>query len=265
MSPFLKSYLRYLWQSKNEHGVHSPFVFNLVTQCLYDKKQYAEYAHLKDHRKLLLENKSTIEVTDFGAGSKVFKSNIRAINQIAKKAGISAKRAQLLYRIVKYLQPEYILEIGTSVGLGTAALALGNPTAKITTLEGCPNTSATANENFQNSKFHPETSGPNSNITFVNTEFESYLKNLKPETIDFIYFDGNHSKKATIDYFNLLLPTTTNDTVWIFDDIHWSAGMEEAWEIIKNHPKVTVTIDTFQWGLVFFRTEQEKEHFTIRC
>ena len=268
----ITSYFKFLWQSKNEHGVHSPFVFNLVTKCLYDKKQYAEYARLNTHRKLLLKNKSTIDVNDFGAGSKVFTSNTRAINKIAKTAGISSKRAELLFRIVHYFQPSTILEIGTSLGLATAALALGNPKAKIITLEGCPNTLATANENFQNSKFHHETSGPNSKVEFVNTEFESYLKNLKPETlnlkpetIDLVYFDGNHSKKATLDYFNLLSPTVTNDTVWIFDDIHWSVDMEAAWERIKNHPKVTVTIDNFQWGLVFFRTEQEKEHFTIRC
>ena len=79
-----------------------------------------------------------------------------------------------------------------------------------------------------------------------------------------IYFNGNHSKQATLDYFELLLPTTTNESVWIFDDIHWSIGMEAAWEIIKSHPNVTVSIDTFQWGLVFFRTEQPKEHFVIR-
>jgi predicted O-methyltransferase YrrM len=87
---------------------------------------------------------------------------------------------------------------------------------------------------------------------------------LKTENCQLIYFDGNHSKKATLDYFELLLPTICNETLWIFDDIHWSPEMEEAWEIIKKHPKVTVTIDTFQWGLVFFRSEQPKEHFVIR-
>ena len=61
-----------------------------------------------------------------------------------------------------------------------------------------------------------------------------------------------------------MLPTITNESIWIFDDIHWSDDMEEAWEIIKNHPKVTVTIDTFQWGIVFFREEQKKEHLAIR-
>ncbi len=233
---------------------------------MYDKKHYSEYARLKEHRKLLLKNKSTIDVTDFGVGSKVFTSNTRAINQIAKTAGISAKRAELLFRIVHYFQPEYILEIGTSLGLATSALALGNPKAKITSLEGCPETQKQAEVHLQKQVSNFQ------NIAFENTEFESYFKtlkpetlNLKPETIDLVYFDGNHTQEATLDYFNLLVPTVTNDTLWIFDDIHWSTDMEAAWETIKNHPKVTVTVDTFQWGLVFFRAEQEKEHFTIRC
>lgn len=235
-------------------------MFNLVTKCLYDRKNYPEYKPLTAYRKSLLANHNTIEVTDFGAGSRVFTSNTRTISKIAKTAGISAKRAELLFRITRYFQPTTILEIGTSLGLATSALALGNPKAKITTLEGCPNTLATAKKYVENS-----------NVEFVNTEFYSYLKNFHPETsgqtsnFQLIYFDGNHTKQATLDYFNLLLPTVTNNTVWIFDDIHWSVDMEAAWEAIKNNPKVTVTIDTFQWGLVFFRTEQEKEHFTIRC
>lgn len=277
MVQIIKSYLNFLWNSKNQHGVHSPFVYNLVTKCFYDTKKYPEYSILKNYRNSLLENKNTIEVTDFGAGSRVFKSNTRAINQIAKNAGISTKRAELLFRIVNYFQPNEILEIGTSLGLATSALLLGleakmnsaklNPIAKITTLEGCPNTMEIAKNQCQLHNLN--------NIEFVNTEFSSYLKNPKPDPSDselakqtrnskLIYFDGNHSQKATLDYFELLLPTITNHTVWIFDDIHWSKDMEKAWRIIKNHPKVTVTIDTFQWGIVFFRSEQLKEHFVIR-
>ncbi|HRG18860.1 MAG TPA: class I SAM-dependent methyltransferase [Flavobacterium lutivivi] len=256
----IKSYLKFLYNSKNEHGVHSPFVFDLVTKCFYDKKKYQEYQSLSEYRKFLLKSKTTIEVTDFGAGSRVFKSNKRQISKIAKTAGISPIRAELLFRITKYFQPDTILEIGTSLGLATSALSLGNSNAKITSLEGCPQTMAVAKNLFQVSGFKLQ------NIEFINTEFSSYLKTQQPTTNNrqLIYFDGNHSKKATLEYFELLLPTITKETVWIFDDIHWSSDMEEAWEIIKNHPKVTVTIDTFQWGIVFFRTEQEKEHFTIR-
>ena len=251
------SYLKFLYNSKNEHGVHSPFVFDLVTKCFYDKTKYPEYSILKNYRKSLLKNKNFIEVTDFGAGSRVFKSNRRQISKIAKTAGISQKRAELLFRITKYFQPETILEIGTSLGLATSALALGNKKSAINTLEGCPNTMAIAKNQCQLQNLN--------NIEFINTEFSSYLETAT-ENCDWklIYFDGNHSKQATLDYFELLLPTITNETVWIFDDIHWSKDMEEAWETIKNHPKVTVTIDTFQWGIVFFRSEQVKEHFTIR-
>ncbi len=254
----VKSYLKFLWQSKNEHAVHSPFVFNLLTKCFYDCKTKLEYDVLKKYRKSLLENKNTIEVTDFGAGSKVFKSNKRKISKIATTAGIATKRAELLYRIVNYFQPSSILEIGTSVGLATAALSLGNKKAQITTLEGCKNTLSVAQNQLQKFKC--------TNIEFLNSEFSHYLKNsaLKSKTFDLIYFDGNHQKQATLDYFEALLSTITNDTLWIFDDIHWSSEMEEAWGIIQKHPSVTVTIDTFQWGFVFFRREQPKEHFIIR-
>ena len=257
MFHIIKSYLKFLFHSKNEHGVHSPFVFDLVTKCFYDEMNYPKYSILKDYRKSLLENQNAIEVTDFGAGSRVFKNNQRKISAIAKNAGISSKNAELLFRIVRYFQPESILEIGTSLGLATSALSLGNKNAKITSLEGCPQTISIAKNQCQLQNLN--------NIEFVNTKFEDFLTtdNRQPTTYNFIFFDGNHSKNATLDYFKLLLPTIINDSVWIFDDIHWSKDMEEAWEVIKNNPKVTVTIDTFQWGIVFFRKEQTKEHFII--
>lgn len=255
----IKSYLKFLWNSKNEHGVHSPFVFSLLTKCFYDKKPKPEYAILKKYRKSLLENKNFIEVTDFGAGSKVFKSNKRQISKIASTAGISPKRAELLFRVTNYFKPNNILEIGTSLGLATSALALGNTNAKVITIEGCPNTANVAQNELD--RFDCK------NVENIVSEFESFLisENLNSKIYDLIYLDGNHSKKATLTYFEVLLQTINNDSVWIFDDIHWSQEMEEAWEIIKNHPKVKVTIDTFQWGFVFFRYEQEKEHFVIRA
>jgi len=255
----IKAYLKFLWNSKNEHGVHSPFVFSLLTKCFYDKKSKPQYTILKNYRKSLLQNKNFIEVTDFGAGSKVFKSNRRQISKIASTAGISPKRAELLFRISNYFQPATILEIGTSLGLATSALALGNTNAKVISLEGCPQTANQCQLQLQKFNFN--------NVNSIVTEFESFLisKNLQATVYNLIYFDGNHSKKATLAYFDLLLPTIDNDSVWIFDDIHWSQEMEEAWEIIKDHPKITVTIDTFQWGFVFFRYEQKKEHFVIRA
>ncbi|HMI07073.1 MAG TPA: class I SAM-dependent methyltransferase [Flavobacterium sp.] len=257
----IKKYLKFLWKSTNQHGVHSPFVFDLVTKCFYDKKIHPEYSILKKYRRSLLQNHHFIEVTDFGAGSKIFKSNKRKISKIAETAGITVRNSELLFRIVNYFKPSTILEIGTSLGLATAAISLGSRSVGtdsiITTLEGCPETAGIAKQQFEKFGF--------GKIDLKITPFEEILPDFRLSTFDLIYFDGNHQKEATLSYFELLLPTITNDSVWIFDDIHWSVEMEQAWEKIKENPKVTVTIDTFQWGIVFFRKEQEKEHFTIRA
>lgn len=252
------SYLKFIWQSKNHHGVHSPFVYHLVTKCFYDTTIYTDYQALSCYRKAVLNNKTVIDITDFGAGSRVFKSTKREVAQIAKTAGISNRRAKLLFRVVRYFEPKSVLEIGTSLGLATVAMRLGNKSANIFSLEGC---SQTLNQcRLQLQKFNPN------NIHLIHTEFGDYFKNQQPSATnyDLIYFDGNHSQQATLQYFEDLLPTITNHSVWIFDDIHWSTDMEATWEVIKKHPKVTVTIDTFYWGFVFFRFEQVKEHFVIR-
>jgi predicted O-methyltransferase YrrM len=261
MQHLIKSYLKFIWNSTNAHGVHSPFVYDLVQNCLYDKTNYSEYETLVKYRNAVLQNKNTIEVTDFGAGSQVFKSNTRAIDQIAKNAGISVERAKLLFRIVNYFQPKSILEIGTSVGLATSALSL-NDFARVTTLERCSKALAIAKEMFQFPNFNLQ----QAKVNFVTAEISDFLKSqsLKYGDYNLIYFDGNHSKAATLDYFELLLPTITNESIWIFDNIHQSKEMEDLWELIKKNPKVTVTIDTFQWGLVFFRSEQVKEDFIVR-
>lgn len=252
----VKSYLNFLWKSSNQYGVHSPFVFKLVTKCFYDSKKYSEYATLDRYKSELLKNNQTIQITDFGAGSRIFKSDVRKIADIAKTSAISKRRAKALYRIVKYFEPKRILEIGTSLGIATAAMALARKDAKITTVEGCAQTSAAAQLQFEHFNLK--------NVTSIRNEFGDYFKQLTTEKFDLIYFDGNHTEEATLAYFNALLPTITNDTCWIFDDIYWSLEMQSAWHKIKNHELVTVTIDTFQWGFVFFRTEQQKEHFIIR-
>lgn len=257
MRKLILAYIKFWLRSSNQHGVHSPFVYDLVTKCFYDKTNYKAYLKLRAYKKRLLTNNSTVEVTDLGVGSQVMKSNTRVISQIAKNAGTTPTRAKLFYRLAKYYQFENILELGTSMGIATHAIHLGNPEAKITTIEGCPNISEFTSNTFKENNLK--------NIELLTGDFKELTKTLKNNSYDLVYFDGNHQKEATLNYFETLLETAHNDSVFIFDDIYWSKGMTEAWETIKQHPKVTVTIDTFFWGFVFFRKEQAKEHFTIRA
>ncbi len=250
------AYIQFLLRSTNQHGVHSPFVYDLVTQCFYDKTNYPDYKALKTYRKALLGNTDHISIQDFGSGSRVFNSNERSISAMAKHSGSSQKRVQLLYRLVRYFKPQTTLELGTSLGMATQAMALGHPNNHITTIEGCSNTSAFAQK--QLSKIKPN------NIEVITGDFDTVLPQLKTPQYDFIFIDGNHNKTATLHYFELLLDKAHNDTIFIFDDIYWSKDMKAAWQQITTHPKVTVTIDTFNWGIVSLRKEQAKENFTIR-
>ncbi len=252
----ISKHIKFLLKSTNQHGVHSPFVFDLVTKCFYDKTTYDNYKSILNYKKSLLKNHSIIKVTDLGAGSQVMKHKVRTVSKIAKNAGSTNKRAKLLYRLTNYFKPKNILELGTSLGIATHALSLGNSKANITSIEGCAETSGFSKLQLKNHQVE--------NISVLTGNFNDEIKKLSSNSYDLIFFDGNHQKEATLKYFETLLKTASNDSVFIFDDIYWSESMTEAWEIIKEHPKVTVSIDTFFWGFVFFRSEQEKEHFKIR-
>ena len=143
------------------------------------------------------------------------------------------------------------------MGLAKLTMASAAPKAKIITLEGCPETARIAEKYFN--QF---------NLKNIHIELGNFKDTLgeviRNNKFDLIFLDGNHQKTPTIEYFEECLNAVHNDSVMVFDDIHWSKPMEEAWKIIKGHPKVSVTIDTFQWGIVFFRKEQPKEHFILR-
>lgn len=256
MITVILAYIKFWWRSKNQHGVQSPFVYKLVTQCFYDKTKYEGYSKLKSYKKQLLNQKTIIEVSDLGAGSQVMKQNKRKLSDIVKNAGTPMRRAKLFFRLIQYFKFQNILELGTSLGIATQAMHQGNPEAYITSIEGCPNISAFTKANFEKHGLK--------NIELLTGDFKSLTRTLNNNKYDLIFFDGNHQKEATLDYFETLLPTAHNDSVFIFDDIYWSKGMTEAWEEIKAHPRVTVSIDSFFWGIVFFRKEQAKEHFTLR-
>jgi len=253
----IQSYINFLLKSSNQHGIHSPFVYKLITNCFYDKSTKKWYLKASNFRENLLDDDTIISIQDFGAGSKKLQNNQRKVSKIAKNAGITYKRALLLGRLINYFEVENILEIGTSLGIATSSMNFANPKSNIITLEGCSNTAYVAENSFK--KFGIK------NINIKTGNFKDTLPAaLKNKIFDCIFFDGNHQKNPTIDYFEQCMHHIHNDSIFIFDDIYWSKGMKEAWNQIKNHPKVTVSIDTFYWGIVFFRKEQPKQHFTIR-
>jgi predicted O-methyltransferase YrrM len=254
-------YLRYYFSASNGkgHGMHSPFVFEFIGKVLNDKTDYPAYSLVENLRQQLLNDQTVLTVQDFGAGSGVDKTNQRSIASITKNAAKSAKFGRLLYRMVRYYQPTSILELGTSLGITTSYLSLAQPGATIITMEGAKSIAEKARKNFETLK-----------LQNIATQEGNFDETLSPaisslSSLDFVFIDGNHRREPTENYFNQLLPITHNDSMLIFDDIHWSHDMEHAWEFIQQHPSVRCTIDLFFIGIVLFRQEfKEKQHFKIR-
>ena len=186
-----KSYIKFIRLAKNKHGVHSPFVYDLVTKCFNDKKIYPEYEILKSHRKALRSDSSMVEMKDFGQGSRVFKGNARKVSAVVKNAGMRKKRQKLLFRMAKYFNCENILELGTSLGLGTVAFSLSNEFSAVHTVEGCPNTSKKAQEYFEKLNLH--------NIQIHQQLFSEFLENTSTQ-FDLIFIDGDHNGERTLGY-----------------------------------------------------------------
>jgi len=250
-------YLQYISRANNRHGIHSPFVYQLLDEVIYDRTAYAEYAIIERLRNELLARTDEITITDLGAGSTVNRSNRRKVADIARNSAKGGKWGELLFRLSRHCQPQTMVELGTSLGVGSLYQSLGNPNGHLTTLEGCPNTAAIARSQFEKANVQPTIIEGNFDQTF-----QPFLHSI--EKLDWAFIDGNHQKEPTIRYFHQCLEKCTSESVLLFDDIYWSRGMAEAWENIKAHERVTVTLDLFQVGIVFLREGQAKQHFTIR-
>ncbi len=253
----ITDYLRFRWKSVNAHGLHSPFMYHLATRCFYDKTKYPDYQKLKLYHHELIRNKQIIEVEDLGAGSRKFKSQYRKISAIAQISGSNINDMKRYYRLVRYFKPDNILELGTSLGKATYAMALGNPNANIITVEGAEQLAHISEKLLKNK---------NIKAKIINQNFDDYLKqlNLTEIKFDFILIDGNHRLQPTLTYFEKLQKHIHNDTVVIIDDIYWSNEMKHAWQQLIKHPNVRQSVDTFHFGMLFFRKEQFKQDFIIR-
>lgn len=254
------SFFRYSLFSRHRKGfgIHSPFLFRFISEILFDENNYPEYKDIQYIRKQLLHSHEMIRVMDFGAGSERNPLEFRKLSDIARLSSTKRKYGELLFRLTRNLKPFHILELGTSLGIGSMYMGMGNPPSKITTVEGCRESARIAATNFGKLGL--------TDIQIIVNRFEEVLQSHLPglPSLDMVYIDGDHRLQSVINYFEQLLPFRRNETIFVFDDINWSKEMNSAWQYIKKHPEVRVTIDLWQLGIVFFRAELKKQDFVVK-
>lgn len=240
--------------------MHSPFVYSLVDKVFRNQKEHQAFAVIRERRRKFLHKSQTIEITDFGSGANFqeYVHRFESVSAITRNSSVSEKYGRFLFRLVEHFGPQTIIELGTSVGISTLYLALANPKAKVYTVEGCSTKSEQAAACFSELGI--------STIEQHIGRFDLVLPDLVKQVgkLDFAFIDGNHTYEATRANFETLLSIADNETIFVFDDIHWSADMHKAWNEIIDYERVTVSIDVFRMGIVFLRKELSKQNFVIR-
>ena len=252
----VREYIKYCLNAKNKHGIHSPFVYDFNDRCISLPIATFEYQVFNQFKKSFLKNANKIEVKDLGAGSRKLNKQ-RSISEIAKVSGSNHKYGKLLYRLVAHYQPKEVLELGTSLGLGTYMMAAASENIHITTVEGCINTYEIARRSFPASQ-HVK-------VDFVNNDFFTFIENLKDQPpYDMIFIDGDHKSESLFKQLKLLAPYIHDETIIVLDDIRWSKDMLYAWNKLIHDPEYHLSIDLFKIGILLKRAHQQKEHFVIR-
>ncbi|HLP19381.1 MAG TPA: class I SAM-dependent methyltransferase [Chitinophagales bacterium] len=249
----VKKYISYLVNAKTKYYLHSPFVYEFYLNVLEGPSPRGLEPVIA-LRQQLKNNDTAIEIEDFGTGNK----HSRPLANIERNVSIKHKYGLLLNRLVQYFRPLTIVEIGTSIGLSSSYMALADTKVKIVTLEGSSAIAGFARQNHQQLKID--------NVDIITGNFSNTLYPALDSlsSLDLVFFDGNHTKEATLEYFNLCLAKANEQTVFVFDDIYWSEGMCSAWQEIKQHPRVRLTIDVYQFGICFFNKEKlAKEDFVL--
>jgi predicted O-methyltransferase YrrM len=254
----IQEYLLFRLKAIDAHRIHSPFLFDLYnTAVLGTLPRHLENEFIA-WKKELYSNTTDLYHEDFGAGSKVIKSHATSVAAMAKSSTKNLKEAGLISRIIDYLNPKQIIELGTSFGTTTSLISLVLPNTPIYTLEGSPQIAAWAKKRFA--------SLPHSNITLIEGKFQDKLPQLLVELTETacVIFDGHHEKEATLRYFNQVLEKANHSSFYIFDDIRWSEGMYEAWQEIQQDPRITLSLDFFHLGIVFTNPELSKQSLMLR-
>lgn len=211
----------------------------------YDQKTDSS-GYVADYRKELINCKNILTVRDKGAGSKNMKSCDRLVSDIVKKSSTSEKFGVLYQKIIDTFNVSSVLELGTSLGVGTMYFALAGNKPNVVTIEACEETFNFTLNNFQSKGIN--------NVKFVNDDFDNVFNEnlLLGEKFDMIFIDGNHKSESVLFYFDYISKNiASKNCIYIIDDINWTSDMYKAWKIIKKKKPKNLALNVGRVGLLF--------------
>lgn len=236
------------------YGVHSPFVYNLITKVIEEPCPYYSFYDIELVRRQLIYRDTLISYPDRRQKGKL---RSRTIGQIVEREGIKAKHGALLFRLANYFKSKQILQLGTSMGLSTLYLTSYATDIRCIALENVPEFAGIAQISFEKAARNP--------IDLRTGSFRELLPQaLKDmEKIDFVFFNTLYEQQNNDWLFETCLKRIQDETVFVFEGIKSSRKMREFWQKVCSHPEVTVTIDLYAMGIVFFNKRLHKRNYIV--
>ncbi len=252
-------YIKFFFTSDTRFSVHSPFVYSIYEEVFQKFKKTRTFVQLSPVEKICRDlfkskEKFRTDVTDINKRLRKQKT----VGNIAKSISLSIKEGRLLAMLVHKFQPDNIIELGTGMGIGTIHLASVNPKIRVTTIEGDPFRAEIASRVFEKAKLK--------NISLRVGMFDDILPDVLSEAkqINMAFIDGGHNSIELLRYYNMIKPHLTVKSVVILHDIYWSADMYKAWKKIIKDPDITISIDTFHFGILIYDKKLKKQNVKIR-
>lgn len=241
----LRASILYWLKKEDNYSLQSPFVANLYRNLkLYLQNSKTKDLEIEDWRKALLQDEEILEIEDYGAGSKKLnKQRFRSTKAITRYSTSNRKFSQLYQYFCMQSPGKCVIELGTCVGLNTFYLSKVVQ-SHLYTFEGSKSLIRKAKEGCGNQP-----------IKFVEGDIGKTLPAVLDQMgkVDFILLDANHTYEGTITYLKMVMPYLHDQSVVAIGDIHWSKEMEKAWEEIAQQPQVSLSLDFFECGILFFR------------
>lgn len=253
-----RRWLTFYQKATTVRRVSHPFVRSLAAAVLEDRRWFYAFSDAAGLRDYIAQNHQLIPQSEYGAGSQVLKSKQIKVSDLGKSAAVDAGNGQLLFKLVNFLQPKILLEMGTSLGLSAVYQAAAAQEGRFLTIEGSPAIAQLAKKHLSGLKYkHIET---------YQGSFDEQLPAILPTLpqLDYVYLDGDHSLGPTLRYFEYCLPYLQDSSAFVVADIYWSSDMMQAWKRLQEHPRVTASVDFYDFGVLLFRKiEPQQAHYSL--
>ena len=250
----LSQYIVYRLKARGVRKVHSPFLYAFYQEVMSFKGDPTTKRidkHLDDIR----QSSEPIQISGFGAGSRKRKTP-NTIGQVAKRSGTSKRWGRFLYKLAQRSQGP-VIELGTNLGIGTAYLASGT-NHMVYTVEGCSNLSTFAKDSLTRLEL--------TNVDFLTAAIQdiNWYDVLKGKSPGLVYIDADHTFDATVAFYSIFKNLINDQSVIVIDDINWSDEMRNAWQEIVKDDKITLSVDLFFKGLLFFDPALSKQNIILK-